>query len=309
MGLSLIYKGLDKYEEHEVGVFVARVVPGGQSQRAGLKENDRILKINNKVPANVNDAVSFIKKAGRSLILSVERAEPHEELQEGRLSRSGSVRSFNTAYGASRPQSPGDSEGEEDEVTRHQRMMAAHQAELQAKEAAIAEQERRLQSQRAEQERQARLLEQERQSRLLEQERAEQMRLHQLQQESIMTAIPTYSASTLVSSRKTISVMQSATRPKLTSSLEMLRTVKGILGQWLLCQLVSSNGVVSRRNPAGSQVSKVLWKHDVKSGSSVFHVTLEFQKSPPQNSRNPVISEYISIKKLNTEAVSTFHSS
>ena len=123
-----------------MGVFVARVVPGGQSQRAGLKENDRILKINNKVPANVNDAVSFIKKAGRSLILSVERAEPHEELQEGRLSRSGSVRSFNTAYGASRPQSPGDSEGEEDEVTRHQRMMAAHQAELQAKEAAIAEQ-------------------------------------------------------------------------------------------------------------------------------------------------------------------------
>ena len=171
-----------------MGVFVARVVPGGQSQRAGLKENDRILKINNKVPANVNDAVSFIKKAGRSLILSVERAEPHEELQEGRLSRSGSVRSFNTAYGASRPQSPGDSEGEEDEVTRHQRMMAAHQAELQAKEAAIAEQERRLQSQRAEQERQARLLEQERQSRLLEQERAEQMRLHQVQQERLVRA-------------------------------------------------------------------------------------------------------------------------
>ena len=198
-GLSLIYKGLDKYEEHEVGVFVARVVPGGQSQKAGLKENDKILKINNKVnsfpgprpdrnvmliilqtPNNVNDAVSFIKKAGRSLILSVERAEPHDQLEEGRLSRTGSVRSFNTAYGASRPQSPGDSEGEqEDDVTRHHRLMAAHQAELLAKEAAIAEQERRLQSQRAEQERQARLL---------EQERAEQMRLHQLQQDSIMRA-------------------------------------------------------------------------------------------------------------------------
>ena len=48
-GLSLIYKGLDKYHEDETGVFVAKIVPGGQSQRAGLKENDKILKINNKV--------------------------------------------------------------------------------------------------------------------------------------------------------------------------------------------------------------------------------------------------------------------
>ena len=30
-------------------MFVAKIVPGGQSQRAGLKENDKILKINNKV--------------------------------------------------------------------------------------------------------------------------------------------------------------------------------------------------------------------------------------------------------------------
>ena len=33
----------------QVGVFVAKIVPGGQSQRAGLRENDKILKINNKV--------------------------------------------------------------------------------------------------------------------------------------------------------------------------------------------------------------------------------------------------------------------
>ena len=85
-GLSLIYKGLDKYQEHETGVFVAKVVPGGQSQRAGLRENDKILMINSKVPHNVNDAVHFIKKAGRSLILAVERPDPHEDA--GRLSRS-----------------------------------------------------------------------------------------------------------------------------------------------------------------------------------------------------------------------------
>ena len=173
-GLSLIYKGLDKYQEHETGVFVAKVVPGGQSQRAGLKENDRILMINSKVPHNVNDAVHFIKKAGRSLILSVERPEPHEEGQ-GRLSRSGSVKSFNTAFGGSRPQSPvEDSEGEEDGLADQQSILAARQAELRAQEAAMAERERMLESQRAEQERRRRLL---------EEERAEQVRIHQQQQQ------------------------------------------------------------------------------------------------------------------------------
>ena len=28
-GLSLIYRGLDKYDEKDTGIFVARVVPGG----------------------------------------------------------------------------------------------------------------------------------------------------------------------------------------------------------------------------------------------------------------------------------------
>ena len=64
----MIYRGLDRYTEDEVsdtasiiifltlpelipqvGVFVAKIRPGGQSQRAGLRENDMILKINNKV--------------------------------------------------------------------------------------------------------------------------------------------------------------------------------------------------------------------------------------------------------------------
>ena len=34
-GLSLIYRGLDKYEEKDTGIFVARVVPGGQAARDG----------------------------------------------------------------------------------------------------------------------------------------------------------------------------------------------------------------------------------------------------------------------------------
>ena len=32
-GLSLIYRGLDKYEEKDTGIFVARVVPGGNFLR------------------------------------------------------------------------------------------------------------------------------------------------------------------------------------------------------------------------------------------------------------------------------------
>ena len=58
---------------------MAKIVPGGQSQRAGLKENDKILKINNKVPENVNDAVHYIKKAGKNLLLTIERPDVTDE--------------------------------------------------------------------------------------------------------------------------------------------------------------------------------------------------------------------------------------
>jgi len=134
-GLSLIYRGLDRYTEDEVGVFVAKIVPGGQSQRAGLRENDKILKINNKAPANVNEAVGFIKKAGRNMLLTIERPDATQE--QGSLSRAGSVRSFNTAYGGaqSRPQSPGgDSsgyeQGEQEEALRQAQQLAARQASI-----------------------------------------------------------------------------------------------------------------------------------------------------------------------------------
>ena len=62
-GLSLIYRGLDKYKEKDTGIFVARVVPGGQAACYGVRENDKILTINSKTPHNVEDAVSAIKQA------------------------------------------------------------------------------------------------------------------------------------------------------------------------------------------------------------------------------------------------------
>jgi len=153
-GLSLIYKGLDKYPEEETGTYVAKVVPGGNSQRAGLQENDKILKIDNKVPRDVNDAVNFIKKAKKNMILTIERNDlggrsPRIE-QLGNLSRSGSVRSFNTTYGASRPQSPASSSDEDDsEMQRQQEALAAKQSQLAAQAAAMAEEARRQEEVRA----------------------------------------------------------------------------------------------------------------------------------------------------------------
>ena len=74
-GLSLIYRGLDKYEEKDTGIFVARVVPGGQAARYGVRENDKILTINGKTPRNVDDAVGVIKQAGNQIKLVVLREE------------------------------------------------------------------------------------------------------------------------------------------------------------------------------------------------------------------------------------------
>jgi len=124
-GLSLIYRGLDKYEEKDTGIFVARVVPGGQAARCGVRENDKIVTINGKTPRNVDDAVGVIKVAGHQIKVVVLREEDvpdiHFEGAEGEqsmgerdpswlqntlgqqpISRSGSARSFNTTFG--RPQ-------------------------------------------------------------------------------------------------------------------------------------------------------------------------------------------------------------
>ena len=54
---------------------MARVVPQGQAQKYGVKENDKIISINNKTPRNVDDAVQIIKEAGKSIKLVVVRQE------------------------------------------------------------------------------------------------------------------------------------------------------------------------------------------------------------------------------------------
>ena len=40
-GLSLVYRGLDKYAERDTGVFVSRVLPGGQSEKYGLRYSNQ----------------------------------------------------------------------------------------------------------------------------------------------------------------------------------------------------------------------------------------------------------------------------
>ena len=54
---------------------MARVVPGGQAARFGVKENDKIISINNRNPRNVDDAVGIIKDAGKSIKLMLLRQE------------------------------------------------------------------------------------------------------------------------------------------------------------------------------------------------------------------------------------------
>ena len=84
-GLSLIYRGLDKYEEKDTGIFVARVVPGGQAARYGVRENDKILTINGKTPRNVDDAVGVIKQAGNQIKLVVLRYFEHFSLTASKM--------------------------------------------------------------------------------------------------------------------------------------------------------------------------------------------------------------------------------
>ena len=89
-GLSLIYRGLDKYEEKDTGIFVARVVPGGQAARCGVRENDKIVTINGKTPRNVDDAVGVIKQAGNQIKVVVLREEdvPDIHLEGGEAEQS-----------------------------------------------------------------------------------------------------------------------------------------------------------------------------------------------------------------------------
>jgi len=188
-GLSLIYRGLDKYEEKETGIFVARVVPGGQAAKYGVKENDKIISINNKTPRNVDDAVGIIKEAGKSIKLVVVRQEEvpdvviddnlslaSESMDAGWMratiglpgSRTGSVRSFNTNYGRQSPEnsprnqraqvhnnapnSPQQQEflRQQEEYRRQQQELAERQAAQEAEAQRQYEQQLLLQQQQAE---------------------------------------------------------------------------------------------------------------------------------------------------------------
>jgi len=180
-GLSLIYRGLDKYEEKETGIFVARVVPQGQAQKYGVKENDKIISINNKTPRNVDDAVQIIKEAGKSIKLVVVRQEDvpdvvhddnlsiqSESMDSGWMratlgtpgSRTGSVRSFNTNYGRQSPESSPRAQRannqqqeflrQQEEYRRQQQELAERQAAQEAEAQRQYEEQLRLQKQQAE---------------------------------------------------------------------------------------------------------------------------------------------------------------
>ena len=87
-GFSLIYRGLDKYEEKDTGIFVACVEPGGQAARYGVRENDKILTINAKTPRNVEDIMVVIEQAGAQIKLVVLREEDITIDKTGSLPRS-----------------------------------------------------------------------------------------------------------------------------------------------------------------------------------------------------------------------------
>ena len=103
-GLSLIYRGLDKYPEQETGIFVAKVVPGGQSERCGLKEDDKIISISNQTPRNVEDAVGIIKDAGKFVQVVIVRQEDAQDVNIAKVCSKLSVIKVTTYPRYSNPQ-------------------------------------------------------------------------------------------------------------------------------------------------------------------------------------------------------------
>jgi len=74
LGLTLIYRGLDKYEEKDTGIFVNKVVSEGLACHSGVMQNDKILTINGKPPRTVDDAINLIKSAGCHIKFMILRA-------------------------------------------------------------------------------------------------------------------------------------------------------------------------------------------------------------------------------------------
>ena len=74
-GLSLMYRGTDRFEKKETGIFVAKVIPGGQAERSGVLGNDKVLTINGKTPKDVDHAVDIIKGSKSQIKLIITRRE------------------------------------------------------------------------------------------------------------------------------------------------------------------------------------------------------------------------------------------
>ena len=74
-GLSLMYRGTDRFEKKETGIFVAKVIPGGQAERSGVLGDDKVLTINGKTPKDVDHAVDIIKGSKSQIKLIITRRE------------------------------------------------------------------------------------------------------------------------------------------------------------------------------------------------------------------------------------------
>ena len=75
LGLSLIFKGRDKYSKAQTGLYISQLVPGGPAIRSGLKKEDKILMINKKSPKNIEESIEILKKSKSAIDLVVERQE------------------------------------------------------------------------------------------------------------------------------------------------------------------------------------------------------------------------------------------
>ena len=85
-GLSVISRAGDRFSPTEAGLFVSQVSPvqseasidlnrpirivivcqvvsGGPAMRAGLEREDRVVRINNKTPRNIQDAIEMLRKS------------------------------------------------------------------------------------------------------------------------------------------------------------------------------------------------------------------------------------------------------
>ena len=79
-GLSLMYRGTDRYVKKETGIFVAKVISGGQAERSGVLGDDKVLTINGITPKDVDHAVDIIKGSKTQIKLIITRKEEAIEL-------------------------------------------------------------------------------------------------------------------------------------------------------------------------------------------------------------------------------------